>query len=279
MSLKPLLLGTAACAIAIAASAQASNPWTYNESDDEIGRIYYYERTNIDGSMDERVTVFRRDATRIEVYKENGLCRRAALVSAELDLETLSAPVITGGALQPGAQHIEFAFLELNPETGLVDMLVQLPDMELRNDVEIETANWTLFDFDLASFTVATAHLDNPENGFGFGMALLWADPSAADPLFWMGEVIAEHVGQGEHLGAVADEYRLTGSAFEIDLSTGKEGRLWLDAEDGHVVDAVMPVPNHPGYTDFRLRLLDVSDGGDAEWTDLLRAHFEGCDR
>ena len=50
-------------------------------------------------------------------------------------------------------------------------------------------------------------------------------------------------------------------SAFEIDLSTGKEGRLWLDEEDGHVVDAIMPVPNHPGYTDFRLRLLDVSDG------------------
>jgi hypothetical protein len=278
MSFKPLMLGAAAGAISIAASAQANNPWTYQESDDEIGRIYYYERTNTDGSMDERVTVFRRDASNIEVYKENGLCRRAALVTAKLDLETLSAPVITGGALQPDAQRIEFAFLELNPDTGMVDMLVKLPDMEIHNDVEIETPNWTLFDFDLASFTVATPHLDNPEDGFGFGMALLWADPSAEDPLFWMGEVTAEYIGRDEHLGFVADEYRLTGSAFEIGLSTGAEGRLWLDGEDGHVVDAVMPVPNHPGYTDFRLRLLDVSDGGEAEWTALLRAHFEGCD-
>ena len=278
MSFKRFLLGASVGAISITASAQASNPWTYHESDDAIGRVYYYERTNTDGSMDERVTVFRRDATHIEVYKENGLCGRAALVTAELDLETLSAPVITGGALQPDAQHIEFAFLELNPETGMVDMLVQLPDMEIRNDVEIETANWTLFDFDLASFTVATPHLDSPKDGFGFGMALLWADPSVADPLFWMGELTAKHVGKGEHLGVVADEYRLTGSAFEIDLSTGEEGRLWLDSEDGHVVDAVMPVPNHPGYTDFRLRLLTVSDGGAAEWTALLRAHFEGCE-
>ena len=278
MSLKRFLLGAAFAAVSIAASAQANSPWTYHESDNAIGRIYFYERTNTDGSMDERVTVFRRDATHIEVYKENGRCGRAALVTAELDLETLSAPVITGGALQPDAQHIEFAFLELNPETGVVDMLVQLPDMEIRNDVEIETANWTLFDFDLASFTVATPHLDSPKDGFGFGMALLWADPSVADPLFWMGELTAEHVEQGEHLGVVADEYRLTGSAFEIDLSTGKEGRLWLDSEDGHVVDAVMPVPNHPGYTDFRLRLLKVSDGGAAEWTALLRAHFEGCE-
>ena len=278
MSFRPLMLGVAAGVVSIAASVQASSPWTYHESDDEIGRIYYYERTNTDGSMDERVTVFRRDATHIEVYKENGLCRRAALVTAELDQATLSAPVITGGALQTDAQHVDFAFLELNPETGKVEMLVQLPDMEVRDDVKIESANWTLFDFDLASLTVSTPHLDKPENGFGFGMALLWTDPSAADPLFWMGEVTAEHVGQVEHLGVVADEYRLTGSAFEIDLSTGKEGRLWLDAEDGHVVDAIMPVPNHPGYTDFRLRLLDVSDGGDAEWTALLRAHFEGCE-
>ena len=279
MSFKPLMLGAAVGAISIAASAQANNPWTYHESDDAIGRIYYYERTNTDGSMDERVTVFRRDATHLEVYKENGLCRRAALVTAELDLETLSAPVITGGALQPDARHMEFAFLELNPETGVVDMRVQLPDMEIRNDVEIKVANWTLFDFDLASFTVATPHLDNPQEGFGFGMALLWTDPSTADPLFWMGEVTAEHVGQGERLGAITDEYRLTGSAFEIDLSTGKEGRLWLHADDGHVVDAIMPVPNHPGYTDFRLRLLNVSDGGEAEWKALLRAHFEGCER
>lgn len=278
MPLKGFLPGACLAAISIAASAQANNPWTHHESDDELGRIYYYERTNIDGSMDERVTVFRRDATHIEVYKENGLCGRAALVTAELDLETLSAPVIAGGALQPDARHVEFAFLELNPETDMVEMLVQLPDMEIRNDVKIETANWTLFDFDLASFTVATPHLDNPEDGFTFGMALSWADPSATDPLFWMGELTAEHVEQAEHLGIVTDEYRLTGSAFEIGLSTGGEGRLWLDSQDGHVVDAVMPVPNHPGYTDFRLRLLKVSDGGEAEWTALLRAHFEGCE-
>ena len=148
LSFKRFMLGAAV--VSLAASAQASNPWTYNENDDEIGRIYFYERTNIDGSVDERVTVFRRDASDIEVYKEHGRCHRAALIPAQLDLETLSAPVITGGALQPDAQHVEFAFLELNPETGKVDMLVQLPDMEIRNDVEMETANWTLFDFDLA---------------------------------------------------------------------------------------------------------------------------------
>ncbi|MDH4005749.1 MAG: hypothetical protein OEV32_12995, partial [Gammaproteobacteria bacterium] len=78
MSFKRFMLGAVAGAVSLAAWARVDNPWTYHESDDGIGRIYYYERTNTDGSMDERVTVFRRDATHIEVYKENGLCHRAA---------------------------------------------------------------------------------------------------------------------------------------------------------------------------------------------------------
>lgn len=261
------------------ASAQADTPWTHDPAEDAIGRIYYYERTNTDGSLDERVAVFRRDATNIEVYKENGLCRRAALVTAELDLETLSAHRITGGQLQPGGLHADFAFLERNAQTGAMDMRVQLPDMEIRNEVMIENEHWHLFDFDLASLTVATPHLDDPQDGFGFGLALLWADPSAPDPLFWMGEVQASHGATESHLGHHTERFDLTGSAFGGDLATGTQGQLWLHADDGHVVDAVFPAPNHPGYTDFRLRLLHVSDGGDAEWTAHLTRHFENCER
>jgi hypothetical protein len=43
------------------------------------------------------------------------------------------------------------------------------------------------------------------------------------------------------------------------------------------VVEASFPVPNHPGYRDVLLKLNKVSDGGAAEWTALLKAHFAGC--
>jgi hypothetical protein len=45
-----------------------------------------------------------------------------------------SPPVIKAGSLHPDTQHIEFAFLELNPEMSMVDMLVQLADTEIRNE-------------------------------------------------------------------------------------------------------------------------------------------------
>jgi hypothetical protein len=257
---------------------QADGAWNPARDQERIGRIYYYERSNIDGSMDERVTVFRKEVGQIEVYKENGLCGNAALVTADFDPDSLSAPRITGGALKPDARHVEFAFLEFDAESRQLDMMVHLPDQEIRNQAEVRTMPWVLFDFDLASLTIATPYIDNRKDGFAFGMALVWADLSVADPLIWMGDVQANYQGEETHLGVASEYYELTGSAFEGERSVGSTGALWLDAREGHVVDAVMPVPNHPGYTDFRLRLIKVSDGGEAEWNQLLTAHFEGCD-
>jgi len=266
------LLGFSGCAVA------QEDTWVYDADNNHLGRIFYYERSNTDGSLDERVAVYRSGVETIEVYKENGFCANAALVTAELDHETFSTPVVTGGALLPDAEHVPFAFLEWDRENAQLDILVQFPDMELREEAPIPRIPWHLFDFDLASLTVMTPHLADRETGFDFGMALVWADQSAPDPLTWMGDVVATYAETTEHLGTETQRYELTGSAFEGVRSTSPNGSLWLDARDGHIVDAVFPAPNHPGYTDFRLQLHRISDGGAEEWDALLRAHYADCE-
>lgn len=256
----------------------ADQAWQHNASQDYVGRIYYYERTNTDGTMGERVTIFRSSVDSLAVYKENGLCQNAALVTADLDVSNFSTTRVTGGQLRPGAEVMEFAFLDWDQAAEQLNILVRFPDMELHEDAPIMQTPWHLFDFDLASLTVATPHLTDPEGSFDFGMALVWADPSAADPLTWMGNVTANFAASEMHEGTPSRRYRLTGSAFEGERATGSEGTLWLDQADGHIVDAIFPAPNHPGYTDFRLRLLQVSDGGADEWDALLHAHFADCE-
>jgi len=275
---KPLKLAaataTATAALSLFTTACQADEFTYSGENDHVGRILYYERTNQDGSLAERITVYRASTTELEVYKEAALCRNAALVTAELDLDTLSASRLTGGRLLPDAEVMEFAFLERNEAGDQMDMVVRLPDMEIRNEFPIETPNWHLFDFDLASLTAITPYLNDPTAEFGFGMALLWADPTAADPLVWMGDVTASPAGleDGQY------RYVLAGTALNGERSTGAAGELRLDATGGHITHAAFPAPNHPGYTDFELNLLRVSDGGAAEWDALLRAHWEGCD-
>ena len=277
------LLGAALTLIATTACATArvqadDSQWDYQSENAAIGRIYYYERTNTDGSMDERVTVFQRSETELEVYKENGLCRNAALVTAELDPETLSTTRLVGGQLQPEARHMEFAFIAWDAATDTLSLDVRLPNVTITDEARTESRPWHLYDFDLASLTVMTPHLADPDAAFGFGMALLWADPSNPDPMFWMGNVTATPDARETHLGHRTRRYALTGSALAGERATGGEAVLWLDADEGYIVDAIFPTPNHPGYTDFRLRLDHVSDGGLAEWDSLLTAHFANCE-
>ncbi|MDG1418439.1 MAG: hypothetical protein P8J78_00910 [Maricaulis sp.] len=270
-------LATSAALTCLTSAGYADDDWTYNTENNAIGRIYYYERTNTDGSRDERVTVYRQDETHIAVYKEASLCGNAALVTATLDFETFTTPVITGGRLMPDAEVMEFAFLNHDPGSDIATMDVRFPDMEINESAPIRNQTWHLFDFDLASLTMMTPHLADPAGNFSFGMALVWADQTAEDPFTWMGDVAVNYEGDESHIGHHTRRYSLSGSAFEGELAAGNAGALWLDAEDGHVVDAIFPAPNHPGYTDFRLRLLHVSDGGAQEWDELLRAHWNNC--
>ncbi len=256
--------------------------WSYDEERAQVGRIYNYERSNTDGTKTERVSVYHKSSKLLEVYKENGLCQNAALVSADMNWTTMSASRITGGALLPNAQREEFAFMTFDPIGKKLDMVVQLPDMEIKDFAPIPVAPWHLYDFDFASLTVATPHLKFAENGFTFGMSLLWADPSVDDPLTWMGNIEAVYEAREVHLEISTLKFNLSGTALDGSAPDGSipvsyMGTLWLDEKDGHIVDAILPAPNHPGYSDFRLKLLSVSDGGEKEWTEKLTNHFKDC--
>ncbi|MBL8198900.1 MAG: hypothetical protein JNJ67_08160, partial [Chromatiales bacterium] len=54
---------TVVTGMALASCAREESVWRYAPEHNRIGRIYYYERSNSDGSKAERVTVFRRDET------------------------------------------------------------------------------------------------------------------------------------------------------------------------------------------------------------------------
>jgi len=261
----------------IAPATSVAGPWQYEAKQSKPGRIYYYERTNSDGSLDERVTVFQRDAVHLEVFKAVGRCENAAFVTAEMDLKSLSALKITGGQLRPGASQNAFAFLSWKREAQTLDVEVKLPDQTIRASAPIRSAPWHLFDFDLASLTVATPHLAPNTKRFSFGMALLWPDAAADSPLNWMGDVQATLASMEQRDGKAVRLYSLSGDALSGPRSVGSSGQLLLDAKDGHIVEALLPMPNHPGYKDFRLFLKKVSDVGESEWTSLLKSHFEGC--
>jgi hypothetical protein len=232
----------------------------------EEGRIYHYLRSNQDGTLPENIWVYARDDDSIEVYKSVERCANAALVTAELD-RTRDEPLsLVGGRVTPDGMQEAFAWLDLDPDVrGLHARVPSLGVDATLNDIG---APWLLYDFDLADLTVLRAGDAAPRADFSFWTALVWPDERGANPLRVLGATNVRHRGEDMRFGADAVRY---------DVSGGLTGVLWLDADDGHVIEARFAEPNHPGYADFRLTLEGVSHGGEAEWRARLAAHWAGC--
>jgi len=238
---------------------------------DFVGRLYHYVRSNQDGSRAEQIDVYRASETRIEVMKTTGQCRQAALVIAEINFENWSADTITGGALLPGGEVMEFAFLVRNPATGDLHVEVNLPDQSLAFDINIPATPWHLYDFDLANLTAMTPYLANPEVGFILHFGLMWADPSHPEPVSYMGA--QSFTPTLENSDETAAHLRMVSSGEALG-----DGYLVLDAADGYIIEAAFEVPNHPGYADFQLRLTGIEEIDADGWQQHLVAQFENCD-
>jgi len=261
MTYLPHLAALAVSVLALAGAAQA-----------EPGMVYTYERSNTDGSNLETVTVYHAADHQLEVMKYRARCTGAALVTAEIDPQTRSAERLIGGRLLPEAQVQQFAFFNRDPASGVATVQVNLPDQTLNFEAVIPDDNWILYDFDLSALTVTAVSHVRSRSDFAFGVALMWADPS--DPgMRYLGSAEASFAAEERHEGQNTLRYDVAGPAF--DASGG--GTLWLDPANGHVINAQFGAPNHPGYEDFRLRLIGVETMGAAQWNAHLTSHYAGC--
>ena len=257
--------------LAAPGAAEAASGWKHDPARDRVGRIYHYLRTNSDGSEPEHVRVFRRTATDLAVNKAIRPCLNAAYVTAALDLEAGEARTVTGGRLTREGTQDAFAFLKLDPASARMTATINLPGQTLEGAVDAGPGPRVLYDFDLADLTVLAPHLSDPRQGFSFGVILLWP-PAIPDFLQNRGRLDAAFEREEPHGGRPALRFRVTGAPFG-----DKAGTLWLDAAEGHVLEADFPLPNHDNYDDFKLVLERVEDTGEPGWTALLASHWAGC--
>lgn len=236
-------------------------------SPNAVGIIRHYVRSNSDGCEAEAVHVYRKDETTLEVVKMRARCTNAAYVVAKLNPETWEATHLSGGRLLPDAKRQEFA--TLTEENGKIVTAFERDGQMVREEEAIESRPWHLYDFDLASLSVATEHLKKPEKGFAFGMALVWLDPARPDDmLHWLGTARARYTGTKDGLIG----YAVEGPAF----GDKGIGEMRIDATGGHIVSARFGRPNHVEYRDFRLELTGTDRGAES-WRRLLTAHWSGC--
>ena len=235
----------------------------------EVGRTWHYIRSNDDGSLPEAVHVHMAAPGALAVMKAVSRCTRAALVTARIDPATGQASELVGGQLGRDGQQEAFAWFN-EDAAGQLTARAVLPGGELKLATSVATRPWHLYDFDLASLNAWLAQRPDRRADFRIGLPLLIIGaqgPSLTD----LGALEARFAGDTHWMGRPALLFRLGGPTLG-----GKTGTLMLDADAGHILDARLPVANHDGYRDFRLRLTGISDGA-AAWAQTRAAHWRGC--
>jgi hypothetical protein len=248
-------------------------PSTYHP----VGTTLAYIRSNQDGSLPERIYVHIPNPGELHVAKMVDACKDAAFVIARIgeraaDPVTTELPGLVGGQLQRDATQAPQAWLDLN-ETSRT-LAVRLGDPKAAPvTFDAPSGPWRMYDFDLAEFALFGPRATRD---FSFGLALAWPEENA--PLLRiLGEAKAKFLYTSE--GGAKNHFRISGPAFADVRAGDRGGEMITDATFGHVIEARFGLPNHPGYSNFMLRLVKVTPGaeGEAEWRNALARHWQGC--
>jgi hypothetical protein len=253
--LRPIL-----AALTLAACATAPEPAS------PVGRLYHYVRSNQDGALPEQIYLYRASEARVEVGKIVARCANAAFVTADLDLARGQGARYVGGRIGEDGSQQPFAYLDYNAQTRELHARVEQAGVDQRAAVVGEP--FILYDFDLSDLNAIYAGRPAPRADFRFVVELIWPDPSAASVFRDLGWADARFAAAERHLHRDALRYEVSG---------GLNGQLWLDAREGHVLEARFAEPNHAEYADFRLVLQSIDDDGEASWRELRQAHWRDC--
>lgn len=237
------------------------------------GTTLHYVRSNADGSESEHVFVFRRDARALEVYKMRERCTSAALVTATLAPDGRQATSLSAGRLLPEARRREIGTLLYDAGRQSLTMNLHADGRSVVETVHVPAEPWHLYDFDLATLAVALPARSDRRGPLAFTLALVWPEPAPGEPMLRvLGRVEATFEREDVHGGRAALRFVAGGPG----LGDGG-GPLWIDAESGVLLGVDWRLPNHPGYSNFRLELVERVHDSATGWAKRLRDHFEGC--
>ena len=198
-------------------------------------------------------------------------CTDAALVTARFNPRTREVIRLVGGRLQPDGTQLPQAFLTLDEKTRQLSLRTGDEKSAPVETLPAPPAPWRMYDFDFAEFAL---YGPRTPDAFSFGLAIADPNPRRGQPMVRaLGQAEAQLFDSGTRTGAPFNHFAFSGEAFGGDDGGGL---VMIDAVFGHIIEARLGAPNHPGYDDFLLRLESIDYGKDL-WREELLAHWRDC--
>jgi hypothetical protein len=233
-----------------------------------VGTVLHYVKTNLDGSRPEQIALYVSGVDRIEVYKYHPGETPAGLVAAQFDWARSSLTGLRSIQRRSATESREVASFDYDPATRTGRVLFGGPEMPVR----FTHSPFGVYAFELADLNMLLARTA-PE---AYPTDLMLVDLSYGDPnptLYERGRVLIRGDGEETRGAARTRRYRLTGAGTGEQVMT-----LWVDREHGWITEIESPIPNHPAWNSYRLRLERVEVMTPVQWTAFQVAAIQGGD-
>lgn len=258
-------------ALCLAAAAQAfaqtdAAKFLYDSRKVEVGAVYHYLKTNVDGTKPEHVSIYVAAPDRIESFKFHPQGSRAALVVATMDWTIFSAKRLESWQVFRDDKKL-FATLDYLPQEKAVN--VSIPPLGKTNEkTAIKHLPFHVYNFDLASLNFAFRHLKDPRATFTVGIA----DPSfdfEKSLFLYRGEAVIKYVGEETRNNAACRKYSIDGAGL-----SNRGGHLWVNKRGGHFEDIEIDFPDNPEWQSFKFKLQRIERMTREQWEAFMKAQF-----
>jgi hypothetical protein len=255
---RALAVSFAACGLLVGPSAVAQlSAYGFKSGKVPLGRIFHYEKSNLDGSHLARISVYVAAVDRMEALKWDQGSDQATLVQAQMDWSKFSVRRFEAWHLSRMSAPEQRVTADVNGDV----LSMSLMD----HPVMIEHWPWHSYDFDFTSLNFTLPHLRNSR-----GDLLFWR----TDFVYSTPPAVAE-IGE-MHLRFESAEYRAGKAVWRYSIGgaglQNTTGTWWADRRTGLLVEYEIPVGDEPGYDNVRLKFLSAQRMSPRRWEGFKRA-------
>lgn len=208
-----------------------------------VGRLYRFDKSNIDGTHKGEILLYVVSRDRLEAWKPGKSW--STLVTADMDWNRFSVRRFESWRHPAEGKPELIATLDLpaGSNQGQVTLRGQSYPTEIRNFPAHS------YDFDFGSLNLTLPHLVDVKSPFTVTVAD-FAMKDGKPAFVEKGPIELAYEGDEKRQGVRSRRYRIDGPGLE-----NRGGKIWVDARRNHVVDYEIAIPDEEGFNSVKLAL------------------------
>ena len=218
------------------------------------GRLFLYEKSNLDGSNKGRIATYYLGENVIESFKWHEGSDHATKVRATMNSQSLDASLLEALGVDRTGNEEKYAELRAGAN-GTFNMLFG----NQKSTFHLPATHWHSYDFDFAGLGYAYPHYPSKkEISFHIFDIDMYADTK---PFIDFGTVKMTFVDKDNHLGHKALKYKIDGAGLD-----DRGGFIWFHEKHLYLLGFEIKKPDEPGYDSGKMQLMKVINLTQEQW-------------